>query len=57
MTILTGTAKWQVTLRKAILKHLGIHSGEKIAVDMQPDSRSRSKPPERPAGFRTSLIS
>ena len=39
MTMLTVTAKGQVTLRKDILKHLGIHPGEKIAVDLLPDGR------------------
>ncbi|OXC77965.1 hypothetical protein BSU04_14255 [Caballeronia sordidicola] len=33
------TAKGQVTLRKDVLKHLGVHPGEKIAVDKLPDGR------------------
>jgi AbrB family looped-hinge helix DNA binding protein len=39
MSILTVTAKGQVTLRKDILKHLGVQPGEKIAVDKLPDGR------------------
>ena len=39
MSTLTVTAKGQVTLRKDILKHLGVHPGEKIAVDKLPDGR------------------
>ena len=39
MPTLTITAKGQVTLRKDLLQHLGIHPGEKIAVDKLPDGR------------------
>lgn len=39
MTTLTITAKGQVTLRKDLLRHLGIHPGEKIAVEKLPDGR------------------
>jgi bifunctional DNA-binding transcriptional regulator/antitoxin component of YhaV-PrlF toxin-antitoxin module len=39
MNTLTVTAKGQVTLRKDLLKHLGVHPGEKIAVDKLPDGR------------------
>ena len=39
MNTLTVTAKGQVTLRKDLLQHLGIHPGEKIAVDKLPDGR------------------
>ncbi|PWB80558.1 MAG: transcriptional regulator [Methylocystaceae bacterium] len=39
MSTLTVTAKGQVTLRKDILKHLGVHPGDKIAVDKLPDGR------------------
>ena len=35
MGTLTVTAKGQVTLRKEILKHLGVRPGEKFAVDKQ----------------------
>jgi AbrB family looped-hinge helix DNA binding protein len=39
MSTLTVTAKGQVTLRKDLLKHLGVHPGEKIAVEKLPDGR------------------
>jgi antitoxin PrlF len=39
-TSLTVTAKGQVTLRKAVLRHLGIVPGEKVAVDLLPGGRA-----------------
>jgi AbrB family looped-hinge helix DNA binding protein len=39
MSTLTVTAKGQITLRKDLLEHLGIRSGEKIAVEKLPDGR------------------
>ncbi|MGK9234993.1 AbrB/MazE/SpoVT family DNA-binding domain-containing protein [Inquilinus limosus] len=39
MTLLTVTAKGQVTLRKELLQHLGVAPGDKIAVDLLPDGR------------------
>jgi AbrB family looped-hinge helix DNA binding protein len=39
MNTLTVTAKGQVTLRKDLPKHLGVHPGDKIAVDKLPDGR------------------
>lgn len=33
---LTVTAKGQVTLRKDLLNHLGVHPGDKVAVDKMP---------------------
>lgn len=39
MYTLTVTAKGQVTLRKDLLEHLGVHPGEKITVDKLPDGR------------------
>lgn len=39
MTTLTVTAKGQVTLRKDVLQHLGIHPGDRITVDKLPNSR------------------
>jgi AbrB family looped-hinge helix DNA binding protein len=39
MSTLTVTAKGQVTLRKDLLKHLGVRPGEKIAVEKLPDGR------------------
>lgn len=39
MSTLTVTAKGQVTLRKDILKHLGVGPGAEIAVEKLPDGR------------------
>jgi AbrB family looped-hinge helix DNA binding protein len=49
MTTLTVTAKGQVTLRKDLLRHLGVHPGEKISVDKLPDGRIEVKA-ARPTG-------
>ena len=49
MSTLTVTAKGQVTLRKDLLKHLGVQPGEKITVDKLPDGRIEVKA-ARPAG-------
>jgi bifunctional DNA-binding transcriptional regulator/antitoxin component of YhaV-PrlF toxin-antitoxin module len=43
MSTLTVTAKGQVTLRKDILKPLGVQPGEKIIVDKLPGSRIEIK--------------
>jgi len=43
MSTLTVTAKGQVTLRKDVLQHLGVHPGEKITVDKLPDGRIEVK--------------
>ena len=39
MTTLTITSKGQVTLRKDVLKHLGVEPGQKVSVDKLPDGR------------------
>jgi bifunctional DNA-binding transcriptional regulator/antitoxin component of YhaV-PrlF toxin-antitoxin module len=39
MATLTVTAKGQVTLRKDVLKHLGVRPGEKISVELLPNGR------------------
>ncbi len=49
MSTLTVTAKGQVTLRKDLLKHLGVNPGEKITVDKLPDGRIEVRA-ARPAG-------
>jgi len=49
MATLTVTAKGQITLRKELLEHLGVHPGEKITVNMLPDGRVQMKA-ERPTG-------
>jgi AbrB family looped-hinge helix DNA binding protein len=43
MSTLTITAKGQVTLRKDLLAHLGLHPGDKIAVEKLPDGRIEVK--------------
>jgi hypothetical protein len=40
MTVLTITAKGQVTLKQDLLKHLGVSPGEKIEADKLPDGGS-----------------
>jgi bifunctional DNA-binding transcriptional regulator/antitoxin component of YhaV-PrlF toxin-antitoxin module len=49
MGTLTVTAKGQVTLRRDLLKHLGVHPGEKVTVDKLPDGRIEMKA-ARPTG-------
>ena len=49
MTILTVTARGQVTFRKDVLKHLGIRPGDKIRLELLPDGRAELKA-ERPQG-------
>lgn len=39
MTTLTVTAKGQITLKRDLLKHLGVSPGEKIEADKMPDGR------------------
>ncbi len=39
-TTLLITAKGQVTLRKELLRHLGVTAGDKVAVDFLPDGRA-----------------
>jgi bifunctional DNA-binding transcriptional regulator/antitoxin component of YhaV-PrlF toxin-antitoxin module len=39
----TITAKGQVTLRKDLLKHLGVQAGDQITVDKLPDGRIEVK--------------
>ena len=43
MKTLTVSAKGQVTLRKDILRHLGVRPGEQIVVDMLPAGRIQLK--------------
>jgi bifunctional DNA-binding transcriptional regulator/antitoxin component of YhaV-PrlF toxin-antitoxin module len=49
MTVLTVTAKGQVTLRKDLLQHLGVQPGDKITMDKLPDGRIEVKA-ARPGG-------
>ena len=43
---LTVTAKGQVTLRKEVLSHLGVHPGDKLSVDLMNDRRIQLRPKE-----------
>lgn len=43
MTVLTVTARGQITFRKDVLKHLGIQPGDKIRVDLLPNGRAELK--------------
>jgi AbrB family looped-hinge helix DNA binding protein len=49
MSTLTVSAKGQVTLRKELLKHLGVQPGEKIVVERLPEGRIEMKA-ARPTG-------
>jgi AbrB family looped-hinge helix DNA binding protein len=49
MGTLTITTKGQVTLRKDVLKHLGVEPGEKVSVEKLPDGRIEVKA-AKPAG-------
>ncbi|MEZ5864291.1 MAG: AbrB/MazE/SpoVT family DNA-binding domain-containing protein [Geminicoccaceae bacterium] len=55
MTTLTVTAKGQVTLRKDVLRHLGIGPGQKIALDLLPDGRAELRA-ARPTGTINDFI-
>jgi len=39
MSTLTVTAKGQITLRRDLLRHLGVKPGEKVAIEKLPDGR------------------
>ena len=52
MATLTITAKGQITLRKELLLHLGVKSGDKIDIDKRADGRIEVK-----AARRTGRIS
>ncbi|MBV8798204.1 MAG: AbrB/MazE/SpoVT family DNA-binding domain-containing protein [Alphaproteobacteria bacterium] len=49
MSTLTVTSKGQVTLRKDILNHLGVHPGETVSVNKLPDGAIEVRA-ARPAG-------
>lgn len=53
--LLTVTAKGQVTLRREVLRHLGIAPGDKIAVDLLPQGRAELRA-LKPAGSIDSFI-
>ena len=47
MTLLTVTERGQVTIRKEVLKHLGIKPGDKIELDLLPDGKAELKAARR----------
>ena len=54
MTTLTVTSRGQVTLKKEVLKHLGIKPGETIELDLLPNGRcglKAARPQGTIAGF------
>jgi len=55
MTVLTVTAKGQVTLRKDVLDHLGVGPGDKLAVTKLAHGRVEVKA-QRPAGKISDLF-
>ena len=55
MSTLTVTAKGQVVLRKDLLDHLGVHPGDKIAVEKLPDGRIEVRA-ARPTGKISDLF-
>ena len=48
MGALTITGKGQVTLRKELLRHLGVGPGDKIEVEMLPNGRIEVRAARRP---------
>lgn len=48
---LTITAKGQVTLRKEVLRHLGVAPGDEVAVDLLPAGRVRLRAATPPGGI------
>jgi AbrB family looped-hinge helix DNA binding protein len=39
MSVLTVTAKGQITLKKDVLRHLGVNPGDRVDVELMPDGR------------------
>lgn len=44
MNAVTITTKGQITLRKELLRHLGVHPGDKISLDKLPDGGIAIRP-------------
>lgn len=49
MNAITVTSKGQITLRRELLRHLGVATGEKISLEMMPGGEIRIRA-VRPAG-------
>jgi bifunctional DNA-binding transcriptional regulator/antitoxin component of YhaV-PrlF toxin-antitoxin module len=54
-TTLTVTTKGQVTLRKDVLKHLGVVPGSKIEVNLLPDGRAELRAEKRTGSIEDSF--
>ena len=54
-TTLTVTTKGQVTLRKELLRHLGVAPGQKVEVDLLPNGRLELRA-AKPAGSIENFI-
>jgi bifunctional DNA-binding transcriptional regulator/antitoxin component of YhaV-PrlF toxin-antitoxin module len=52
MSMLSVTARGQVTFRKEVLQHLGIKPGEKIELDLLPEGRAELKAAQPRGSFR-----
>jgi len=50
-TTLRVTAKGQVTLRRELLRHLGVSPGDKVVVDFLPDGRAELRAAKTPASI------
>ena len=50
-TTLMVTAKGQVTLRKELLRHLGVSPGDKVVVDFLPDGRAALRAAKAPSSI------
>ena len=55
MNALTVTAKGQITLRKELLRHLGVHPGDRIVIDKLPNGRILARA-ARPSGPITDVF-
>lgn len=54
-TVLTVTAKGQVTLRREVLRHLGVAPGEKIEVALLPGGRAELRSHKQTASIADSF--
>lgn len=50
MVTLTLTAKNQLTLRKEVVKHLGLRPGDRVEAALRPDGRVELAAPKRRTG-------
>jgi antitoxin PrlF len=50
-TTLTVTAKGQVTLRKEVLRHLGVTAGQKVEVDLLPNGHIELRAAKSPTSI------